>query len=82
MRQKINYLLQYEMHKKARSQSYKIVGETRNFENRLQKQYFEITVNDPKTNQLKYEPIDIANIFSDYCNGLYTQSQTSNQNEV
>ena len=52
---------------------------------RLRKQQAETTVNkiyDPKTNQPKYKPKEIENIFKDYYKELYTESSDLNQENI
>ena len=89
LRKEINNLLQHETETKARylKQNYYEPGPKamKLLARRLQKQQAETTVNkihDPKTNQPKYEPKEIENIFRDYYKELYTESSASDQNYI
>lgn len=88
-KKKINNLLQNETETKARflKQNYYESGPkaTRLLARQIRKRQVELTVHkirDPITNQIKYDPDEIENVFRDYYKGLYTQSDTPDPKEM
>lgn len=89
IRQKINEILQQEVEQKARylKQSYYEIGPkaAKLLARKLRQQQAERVVHkikDLKSNQLKYNPKEIENVFRDYYVDLYSQKTATDRREI